>query len=126
MKVATTILKKERKGTLLKKREQKGARLPDIPNRRQFFRIMGGAILVGVSLPGLKMHGDAESSETVHKVDVSEKCTGCTGCVAVCPSSAISVQNDSISISEELCTGCGYCVVACPMAAIKYRKKAEQ
>ena len=47
------------------------------------------------------------------------ECTGCGICVDDCPSGAITIDNDGISvINKDLCTSCGNCVSACPAEAI--------
>ena len=48
---------------------------------------------------------------------VSEKCVGCGGCIDLCPSIAISMIDDIVTIDDQLCTECGICVKVCPMNA---------
>ena len=65
-------------------------------------------------IPGRKLELEAtvaEISETL--------CSGCTICVALCPYSAISFDQEKkiCAINEVLCHGCGTCVAACPSAA---------
>ena len=50
------------------------------------------------------------------KID-SNKCTGCGGCIDLCPEIAISMINDVVTVNEELCTGCNICIKVCPMRA---------
>jgi len=50
------------------------------------------------------------------KID-SNKCTGCGGCIDLCPVIAISMINDVVTINDELCTGCSICSNVCPMRA---------
>lgn len=47
----------------------------------------------------------------------SNKCTGCGGCIDLCPAIAISMINDVVIINDELCTGCSICIKVCPMRA---------
>lgn len=48
-------------------------------------------------------------------VEVDEKsCTLCMGCVAVCTTSALFVQGDSLMGNFSKCTQCGECVAICP------------
>ncbi len=43
------------------------------------------------------------------KID-ENKCTGCGGCIDLCPPIAMSMTNDVVIVSDELCTECGICV----------------
>ena len=46
-----------------------------------------------------------------------EKCTGCGGCIDLCPEIAMSLVNDVATVNNELCTECGTCIKVCPMKA---------
>ena len=46
-----------------------------------------------------------------------EKCTGCAACVAVCPVSALKIENGKAVVSEK-CVDCGACIGQCPVEAI--------
>jgi len=46
-----------------------------------------------------------------------EGCVGCGLCAQVCPMEAITVNTDSISVSD-VCLGCGICSTQCPQNAI--------
>ena len=45
---------------------------------------------------------------------------GCTRCMNVCPTGAISSSGDAILIDGNLCQGCATCMLACPTGAITY------
>ena len=45
-------------------------------------------------------------------------CIGCKMCQKVCPSGAITVENNLAHIDPALCTGCGLCVEKCPKKII--------
>ena len=47
----------------------------------------------------------------------TEQCTGCGGCIDLCPAIAISMINDVVTIDPEVCTECKICVKVCPMRA---------
>ncbi|HOM56956.1 MAG TPA: 4Fe-4S binding protein [Candidatus Latescibacteria bacterium] len=47
-----------------------------------------------------------------------EECTGCGSCVEVCPSEAITMDDDVAVVNPEECTECGACVDECPSEAI--------
>lgn len=49
---------------------------------------------------------------------ISEKCTGCGACIAVCPFGAISIAGGKAKIGDA-CNVCGACVKACGFEAIK-------
>jgi ferredoxin len=43
--------------------------------------------------------------------------TGCTRCLDLCPTGAITPAGDHVAISAEICAGCGACAAACPTGA---------
>lgn len=47
-----------------------------------------------------------------------EKCTGCETCVDICPSAAITMNNDTAHVDADLCVDCETCVEECPAEAI--------
>ncbi|MEM6465380.1 MAG: 4Fe-4S binding protein [Pseudomonadota bacterium] len=46
--------------------------------------------------------------------------TGCTRCLDLCPTGAISPSGDHVSVDPMACAGCGACSSACPSGAISY------
>lgn len=46
--------------------------------------------------------------------------TGCTRCLDLCPTGAITPGKDSVLISAEICAGCGACAAVCPTGAASY------
>ncbi len=48
------------------------------------------------------------------------KITGCTRCLDLCPTGAITPAGDHVAISAEICAGCGACSAACPTGAANY------
>lgn len=46
--------------------------------------------------------------------------TGCTRCLDLCPTGAISPNGNSVAIDANVCAGCGSCAAACPTGAASY------
>ncbi|MFN4157025.1 MAG: 4Fe-4S binding protein [Gemmobacter sp.] len=46
--------------------------------------------------------------------------TGCTRCLTLCPTGAITPNGDSVAIDPYICAGCGQCAAACPTGAAAY------
>lgn len=45
---------------------------------------------------------------------------GCTRCLDICPTGAISPAGDHVSVDPMICAGCGACSAVCPSGAISY------
>ncbi len=45
---------------------------------------------------------------------------GCTNCLDLCPTGAITPAGDSVAIDPQICAGCGQCAAACPTGAASY------
>ena len=46
--------------------------------------------------------------------------TGCTNCLDLCPTGAITSAGEHVAIDPGICAGCGACSAACPSGAITY------
>lgn len=46
--------------------------------------------------------------------------TGCTRCLDVCPTGAITPAGDAVAIDAHVCAGCGACSSVCPSGAATY------
>ena len=46
--------------------------------------------------------------------------TGCTKCLDVCSTGAISADGDHVRVESHLCAGCGGCATVCPSGAMTY------
>lgn len=59
-------------------------------------------------------------------VNISERCSGCGACVAVCPFAALTLSTDQPQgwgrkkavVDCLLCCSCGGCIDHCPLSAI--------
>ena len=49
---------------------------------------------------------------------------GCSRCLDVCPTGAITSRNDEVVIDPYICAGCGSCASVCPTGAAKYELPA--
>lgn len=45
---------------------------------------------------------------------------GCTRCLSLCPTGAITPDGNSVVIDPQICAGCGQCAAACPTGAAAY------
>lgn len=48
------------------------------------------------------------------------KIVGCTRCLDLCPTGAITPAGDHVLIDANICAGCGQCAAACPTGAAAY------
>ncbi|MCP5088415.1 MAG: 4Fe-4S dicluster domain-containing protein, partial [Rhodobacteraceae bacterium] len=46
--------------------------------------------------------------------------TGCSNCLDICPTGAISPDGDHVAVDPLICAGCGACSALCPSGAITY------
>jgi len=46
--------------------------------------------------------------------------TGCTQCIDICSTAAISADGDHVKVEPHLCMGCGGCASVCPSGAMTY------
>ncbi len=57
---------------------------------------------------------------------ITDLCNGCGGCVPVCPTNAITMQEGKAKIDPFQCTGCGACIPVCPQEAIDFRNSTNR
>jgi ferredoxin len=51
--------------------------------------------------------------------------TGCTRCLDLCPTGAITPAGDHVAVDPNICAGCGQCAAACPTGAASYALPPE-
>lgn len=59
------------------------------------------------------------------RMELSESCDGCFGCVAVCPTGALESASQAPRFNEAACTGCELCSEFCANGAIRIHPKGE-
>lgn len=64
------------------------------------------------------------SCSSYHKGAVVRKacsvgCIGCTKCMKVCPSGAITMKGPLAEINQKICNNCGECIKVCPSNSIR-------
>ncbi|QPH53199.1 4Fe-4S binding protein [Pontivivens ytuae] len=52
--------------------------------------------------------------------------SGCTRCLDLCPTGALTPDGEHVTIDPLICAGCGACSAACPSGAISYDDPAPQ
>src|SRR6202035_5376851 len=50
---------------------------------------------------------------------------GCTRCLDLCPTGAITPSGDHVAVDANICAGCGQCAAACPTGAASYALPTE-
>jgi ferredoxin len=50
-------------------------------------------------------------------------CCYCGGCVGVCPTDAIRLEEIRIEVDSKKCTNCGICEKFCPVGALRNEGK---
>ncbi len=60
--------------------------------------------------------------KTASAVIDAERCVGCGGCIAACPSRSIGVGEDGKPTLIKMCTGCSACWDYCPLAGLRVER----
>jgi heterodisulfide reductase subunit A len=69
----------------------------------------------------LFLKGDYVTTSPEKAYVISDLCNGCTACVPICPTNAITMQDGKAKIDPFQCTGCGACIPVCPQEAIDFK-----
>lgn len=64
-------------------------------------------------------------SENFRGKPVVNGCVGCTSCIRVCPTGAITISKNEFKIDLKKCIFCGNCAYYCPKGAIKMSGEYE-
>jgi ferredoxin len=54
-----------------------------------------------------------------------ERCLDCTGCICLCPETALTMNLTGLVIDVEACTLCALCVRFCPVQALEIVDQRE-
>jgi len=73
------------------------------------------ALFAGERIPG-ELKAETLKSK---KLVVTSLCTGCGGCTRVCPTGAISIDENKAEVDVSVCLLCGYCVSNCKQMALR-------
>jgi len=68
--------------------------------------------------PGTALTRTRRDSPVDYRIE-PDLCVACLACVRICPSDAVAVSAERVSIVDEACTRCGVCLPACPHEAIR-------
>lgn len=60
--------------------------------------------------------------KTAAAVIDADRCVGCGGCIAACPSRSIGVGEDGKPTLVKMCTGCSACWDYCPLAGLRVER----
>ena len=53
--------------------------------------------------------------------EITDKCTGCSACVNMCPVGCITTMGKRFAIQQENCIHCGNCLAVCRSGAVRKR-----
>lgn len=57
---------------------------------------------------------------------ITDACTGCGSCAAVCPQNCIMTKCTPYVIAQEHCLHCGNCLTACPVGAVEISRTGRK
>jgi coenzyme F420 hydrogenase subunit beta len=63
--------------------------------------------------------------KTAAAVIDADRCVGCAGCLAACPSGSIGIAEDGRPTLVRMCTGCSRCWDFCPLAGLRSERLAQ-
>lgn len=72
-------------------------------------------------LVGLKNYsGDLSRTTFIRHIQALSSCTGCGGCVSICPSNAYQLEDNKLFWKAKNCLNCDLCLKSCPEKALDY------
>lgn len=86
---------------------------PDLPmaKRRQ-------TLILGMK----NLSGELRETSFIREVCAHDSCTGCGGCVKICPFDALRLNGDSLEWHARSCLNCNLCTATCPENALFFGK----
>ena len=83
--------------------------------------LVGSDADIKKGLDFLEKEGIIVKTFTESVIRYEEKCMHCGACTAVCPSGALTMNQDTWELEFDMnkCMLCGHCIRACPARAIK-------
>lgn len=82
--------------------------------------------LAAAAKAALLLKGRRITTSPEKAIVMEDLCTGCGGCVPVCPVKAITMKDEKAKINPFICIGCGACIPTCPEEAIDFENSTNR
>jgi ferredoxin len=96
-----------------------------LSSRRRLFAWVASLVAGGALLRRSVLRGVEQAGTTI-RVEVNQRCVGCTACAIVCPTDAIQITPGGIRVVQEDCISCGYCQAGCTVDGIRVVSEAPR
>jgi len=96
-----------------------------LTSRRKLFAWLA-SLIAGGALLRRSVQRVVEPAEARIRVEVNQRCVGCTACAIVCPTDAIQITPGGIRVVQEDCISCGYCQAGCTVDGIRVVSEAPR
>jgi ferredoxin len=84
------------------------------------------SLVAGGALLRRGVQGGIGTPQPAIRVEVTQRCVGCTACAIVCPTDAIRITPGGIRVVQEDCISCGYCQAGCTVDGIRVLAEAPR